>query len=427
MSRTVEWFLAGVILVLVTGLSAAFQTPLAVNEGKGVDGVYYFEMAEQAALGRPLQTHAPFVFRPGTPWLAAQLNPSNLMDGFARANLVGNTLAVVFLLLWLGCFVADPRLRLFLIGLYVTHPLGPVRFTHLYPTSIDPWSHAALFAVLWTAQRYSDSGGKAWGIACALGVFLGVWFRDVVVLIPAVYVFFRNPLRRDCPLMVDWERLRQGLSLMVVPLLAGVIAVVMTRFSGHQTDSYSLLHTFVRYAFDKPFLTWLLAWAIVFGPLLFFVLFSRRARAWILDRQPLALLVLGFGVLSWIGGADTERILFWTAPVMYVAMARSLEDWSADLRRAPWLVALFAAAQALAHRLWWPIPNAQPPYELPVPLLTPIGGNVPYQSLFGWHSMGLYDGSVMVVGLWLMQYFVLAAVLLMWRRCSHYRSGLSSS
>lgn len=36
-------------------------------------------------------------------------------------------------------------------------------------------------------------------------------------------------------------------------------------------------------------------------------------------------MLLAFAILAWIGGSDTERILYWSAPIVYILIGKSLE------------------------------------------------------------------------------------------------------
>jgi hypothetical protein len=107
----------------------------------------------------------------------------------------------------------------------------------------------------------------------------------------------------------------------------------------------------------KPLFTWVLAWFFTFGPVLAIVAYDwRRAVGFLADRRDLAVFLAFFAALSYAGGTDTERLLFWAMPVVYVLIGRAIE---AEPRLfADWrVIAVLAAAQAVSARVFWPIPN----------------------------------------------------------------------
>jgi hypothetical protein len=133
------------------------------------------------------------------------------------------------------------------------------------------------------------------------------------------------------------------------------------------------------------------------------LLTPRPALALLRDRVDLLVMLLGFAVLGWIGGTDTERILFWSAPIVLVLIGTSL---SAAAWRAPYLVALFAVAQAFAMRLWWPTPPQIAVGErIDLVVLAPQGVALRYEDLLSWMMAPSVRAAVLA------QYAVLAVAL----------------
>ena len=71
------------------------------------------------------------------------------------------------------------------------------------------------------------------------------------------------------------------------------------------------------------------------------------------------------GALAYVGGSDTERILGWAAPVVYVLIGRAIEAYWPVLRRHPVATAALAIVQLLSARVFWPVPVG---YDNPQPL-----------------------------------------------------------
>lgn len=70
-----ELICVSIIFLTVTFLSSAFQKPVTVNDGKGWDGVEYYQMAEQYMHNQRIQAPGPWCYRVGTPFLVALFVP----------------------------------------------------------------------------------------------------------------------------------------------------------------------------------------------------------------------------------------------------------------------------------------------------------------------------------------------------------------
>src|SRR5262245_40412899 len=101
------WF-AVLVFVVVSLIAEALQQPLRANHGQGWDGVRYHAMAENLARGERPRADVPFVYRVGTPLLAAGASRAlgvDISSAFSVVNLVAGLLAVILLLRWLRRYV----------------------------------------------------------------------------------------------------------------------------------------------------------------------------------------------------------------------------------------------------------------------------------------------------------------------------------
>ena len=210
---------------------------------------------------------------------------------------------------------------------------------------------AGLMAIDW--MRRDDSLLPV--VALAALAFFGTLVREVMIVIPLALLFSRDRLGRTTV-----QRLRDGdrhVGLVLIPLLAAAAAVVVTRLvTTPRADSYTFLGAVLENASKKPVFTWVLAWFFTFGPVLAVVAFDwKRAGRFLAGRQDLAVYLGFFALLSYIGGTDTERLLLWAMPVVYVLIGRAIE-WRPQLFLTAPLVIL-ACAQAVSSRVFWPVPS----------------------------------------------------------------------
>lgn len=386
MSLRRELALTLALFVLCAALSLALQAPLTYHEGKGWDGVAYFQLAQQISQGERPATLGPFAFRLGTPALVGWLFPHQLLLGFKLVNLAGCLLATLLLPLWLRRFVHAPWLRLALIVAFLTPWHAPLRFTAHYAAYTDPWLFVFLLAILLTR-------GAPQLALCLVGAL----FRESVATVALALTLASRG--RAWP-----------------TLLASGLGIGLTHLFATQTDSYSFARTVGQWAYNKPLPVYVHGLFIAFGPALVLPLFFwRTAWAWLREHEALAWLLAGFLVLGWVGGSDTERIVYWALPVVYPLIGVILEKHA--LPRG-FLVAL-VALQLLAHRIFWLLPDFPTEGRSPLPLFTPLSSHCQYPDLWS------YQAERRIQAVALAQYLFVTTLLWLWLRSRPHRQKTS--
>ncbi len=411
---TIELASALLLFVVVSAVSYLWQRPVTVADGQGWDGVHYFSIAEQLARHLRPAAEAPFVFRLGTPWLAATFFGHDLLTGFWIVNAIGSLLGVVLLVFWLRLQLRQRATRILLVTLYTAMWYAPVRFTYFYPVRPDPWLFVALLAALLAAHHARRHPSLA-RVGLFAGVtFLGAIVREVAIVVPIAFLFAANPIQ-------DWLRSRKPghgwrlaaatiSSRKVVPLAASVLGLLVVRGLVTQTGDYSFWLEALRWVYEKPAVTYLHAWFVAFGPIVIMPILNWRGTVRLLqDDEPLAVYLGMFAVLAWIGGSDTEKILQWGLPAVFVLVGRSLEDqpaWS----RSRLFQGTLLFGQSISERIYWATPDYSSAASARIPVLTIPSSAGRYFDLFSFH------GSRRVEALSLLEYLVLSAVLVWWWR-----------
>ena len=424
MTKKSELIWVLVLFALVAGLGLAFQKPLTYHDGQGWDGVAYVQMAQQLVHHERPSAIGPFAFRLGTPALVAWLFPNHILLGFRLVNLAACFLSVILLTLWLRRFVESPWLRLALIAAFLTQWHAPLRFTAHYAAYTDPWLFVFVLGALlrthpnppasyppasylgilpqgregrrseertkpgWVRVGGYEAGGFGWGLA--LLCFVGALFRESVVVVPlAVAIASRG---RQWP-----------------ALLAGVLGVAATHALASQTDGYSFARTVGQWAYNKPLPVYLHGLFIAFGPALVLPLFfGRTALAWLKQQPVLTWMLTVFLVLGWVGGSDTERIVYWAMPIVYALFGVILEKHA--LPKSFYIVLI--ALQLLSHRVFWTLPDFPSTVHSSLPLFTPLTSACPYPDLWSFQA----ERRIQLVAL--LEYLLVTFSLWLWLRYS---------
>lgn len=384
-----ELLTVAMLFIVVNAASAAYQRPISPivyrQRSLGWDSFAYHRMTDQLSNGQRPQADAPFVYRLGTPWLAALVPGSDPVTGFRVVNLIANILAVILLGVLLRSYIGNWKIRTLLLALYIANWLAPTRFFYFMPVYTDPWDMVFVFAGFLVVSRVKDLSGRALLVAAI--TFVGVLFRENVLLLPVA-------------LILDWyvssywmrstgtESRRSSLlppPILFLPLAAGLLSYAATHIVASPANDYSYAHAAAFWALQKPLLGYLLAWIITFGPILGLVVFDWRWALDFLKRHGFFFgYLLGVAVLAWIGGATTERFVLWATPVVFVLLGRAMERHGNLLRSSVLFLAILAVAQILAYRLFWVVPPWPSKAMSPVPVFELLTNHAQYEDLWSW-------------------------------------------
>ena len=403
--------------IVVNLVSQAFQKPILLNGGRGSDGVHYYAVAENLSKGCLPRAVAPYVYCIGTPLLASLVSSALRMDlivSFKTINIVGNLVTVILLLLWLRRYLDNSKVRTLMVLLFVTQWLSPVRFVYFYPVYVDPWCFVFLLAGL--LGIYSFVVKPTWLSVCYLALvsFVGTIFKESVFVIPLALLFSTDPLIQQGDSFLQrvslaFARARRKLVPMsIVPLVCGVMGLLSVWLIASQTNDYSFFKAALKWAYRKPILTYLTAWFITFGPMMILPIYDwRRNFVFLRDNQYLLIYLSSIAVLGWVGGSDTERILYWAMPVVYLLMGRSLQNVSKFLSARLFL--LLILAQLISQRVFLTIPD---PTSVPVPVSYSFTLAL-LDRLFSYNNMWSYfcDPRVLFVYLFLCLSFSIVVAL----------------
>ena len=378
----IEVFVLVVALLLVNLAQAAFQKPFPFHDREGWEGASYLAMARQVAAAHfPVSDDAPEVYRLGGPALAGlmqRFTGCDLLVCFRLVNGMANALTTGLLIVWLRRFLVDWRVRTALVLVFLLQWDAPVRWLYFFPPHTDPWMWVFILAGLIAVDRYREqpTAGRLALVTALTAV--GVCFREIVLVLGLIVPFTGNPLGPQAS-----RRRRRELLPRMFPVAAGVLAMAGLRLVVTRENGYSFVWTALHYLFAKPWPCYLLSWFLAFGPILWLaILGARQSAAFLASRQHLAVYLAVFAALADMGGSDTERFLYWTMPVVYVLIGRTLED--PVNRWRGWLLAILAGLQLVASRaVFWPsIPEYPNRVPHAWPLFTPWGRNVPFDDLY---------------------------------------------
>jgi hypothetical protein len=147
------------MFVLISLWSIAFQPQNNVN---GYDGTFYRNTAQQITAAQPITGPLPWIYRVGTPFLAATFSPltgGDLVSSFKLINIAASALTTLLLTIYLRRHVGSVYARLIVMFLFLTQWHAPVRFAYFYPTSVDFWLMVFILLALLISDKIRETVG----------------------------------------------------------------------------------------------------------------------------------------------------------------------------------------------------------------------------------------------------------------------------
>ncbi len=395
-----EFGLVTILFILINVTCQITQPEITYNLHKGWDGAFYYDLAKQFSAGLDLRTDSPFVFRPGTPFLVSLLSQGDLLISFKIVNIAGNFISVILLVILLRFFILNMGIRITLIALFMLNWISPVRFVYFYPCLTDSWLFVFLISGLILIQRYRNKKSVFLFFSITLVSAIGVFFRDTAMIIPIASIFVVNPIATDS----GWKRILSNRNILqciksipftaYLPLIAGIFTYWMIHFNVKPTNSYDFLFFAVKWFLNKPVWIYILGWFIAFGPILIILLYHLPwLGKFLKTNQSLLVYLLGLATLAWMGGTDTERIIFWASPAVLILLGIILQDM--DLPKYLPVLVLIAVLQLVSMRVFWILPDYPNSNPSPFPILTIPANNFQYFDLYSYYGRKMYQNAFM--------------------------------
>jgi hypothetical protein len=371
-----------ILAYLIVGFT--FQKQISHNEGKGFDGVYYYQLASDFANGDTPTAKSPFVYRIGTPYVVSVFFPNDLMTGFKTVNLVFAVMSIFLLLVFLRLYLDDERIIVLLVSLYIIYWQAPLRLSIYYPVHTDPASITFMLASLIAVTNIiREKSIRANLILLTFLTAIGVFFREIC-LVPAMALAFSS--------IVTFKEKRFRLNLpqkakliYFIPLIVGLLGYILILLFVNKSDDSTFLGATLGWLYQKSIVVYLHALMMAFGPILILAIYNIRNGIQFLKREPhLLFFISAMLFVGLVGGSDTERLLYWSMPVVYILIGKFLSERGTLLN---WqIIALIAITQLISTRAFLFIPDFPNDFSSVIPFLTPLTNEFPLFDLWSWHG-----------------------------------------
>ncbi|MCO5250275.1 MAG: hypothetical protein M9949_02495 [Candidatus Kapabacteria bacterium] len=371
-----------ILAYLIVGFT--FQKQISHNEGKGFDGVYYYQLATDFVNGETPTAKSPFVYRIGTPYVVSVFFPNDLMTGFKSVNLVFAVISIFLLLHFLRLYIDDERIIMLLVALYIIYWQAPLRLSIYYPVHTDPASITFMLASLIAVTNIiRDKSKRGNLILLTLLTGVGVLFREIC-LVPAMALAFSSFVSLKEQKMEFHLPQKKQLTYFI-PMIIGLLGYIMIIAFVNKSDDSTFFGATLGWLYEKSAAKYVHALMMAFGPILILAIYNIRNGLQFLKSEPhLLFFVIAMLLVGLVGGSDTERLLYWSMPVVYVLIGKFLSERGTLLN---WqIIALIAITQLISTRAFLFIPDYPNDFSSVIPFLTPLTNEFPLFDLWSWHG-----------------------------------------
>lgn len=250
---------------------------------------------------------------------------------------------------------------------------SPIRFVYFYPVYADPWLFVFLLLGLIGIFEFTKKPTRARLIYLAVISFIGVIFRESMLVIPMALLFAENPVALQSDSLPKLIRapflniLKMPRLVLIFPLLMGVLAFLMAKLIALPTnDSWSIIKKGSEELVKKGVLRYILGWFMCFGPILVIIFYNwRKNLLFLLDNQFLLIYMVVVALGALLTGTDTERILYWSMPVVLIFLGKFIQEKLPILVLNKAFLVVLISGQLLFQRSFWSTP--QEPFLDPKP------------------------------------------------------------
>lgn len=401
------------LIAVVSVFSFNQQKEISYNNGLGWDGVKYNEVYNDIEAGKTITAKAPFVYRVGTPALASLL-PWDSKLSFYYINIFFSILNTILFLIIMFKYVNDIKYLILFGILHILQWHGFFRFGPFYPVQVDPAALSFLYTSLILLQRRNNVAG------ITILVLVGTFFREIMI-IPAILIILKHGAITKYNLKnLEWKNLFPTDYKYYLPLLAFVVSRLIITFITETTNDYKFYNAAFGNFYSSSLFNFIHAWFVAFGPVIFLLLIDiRKTKSFFNNNRIFFWFLLFIALLSFIGGTDTERIAYWSFPVVLTACAFLLRQLKLNPIGITLIVILLIIQIVFAERILFQIPDFPgiKISSIKSVFLIPQGENIPYLDLYASYA----DLKVALVGF--AEYLILGFVFIF----SIKKFGLKSS
>jgi len=341
-------------------LNQSYQKRIFKDGGKGHDGVYYYELADNMTQGNELIGLKPYIYRLGTPFLVSLL-PFDIFTNFLIVNHTATLLGCLLLMYWLSLFFKKRTTALLITLGLMTHWGFYVRFIQYNPTTCDPIAFLITMLLLLLIKRFYDTKKSSYALLSCLFIFTGVFFREYLLVYSFLFLFTNQPFDRTKAFYIDWSLLLKHKYWFLLAFSCGIFGILLTHIAVNPIPSdYGFIAALILWTDNKSIFSLATGFLNVFGPFVLFPFLYWKQTKEFFDNhhQYIALLLIAIGII-WFTGGDTERFILWFFPILILPIGLVIEkNLNFKNNLTVWIPILIS--MVFIYRLFWPIPYIKP-------------------------------------------------------------------
>ena len=336
-----SYFIGSILSAILLIYRLSIQPIVAVNNGKGWDGSFYYQMA--------VNIHAyvelPFRLRIGLPLLVHYIPVDNILYKFKLVNLVFSFLFSVITYVGISKYSKSTLAKIVAWFLICTTALSPIPMSTWYPVNSDVIPNFILVLVL----LFVLSEKKSFFFLFVLFA-IGSVFREnfpafaslfliqtQIVLAPSFISFLKKNININ----------RLFLENITSAVLGSFTGLLLVYFTTGTSPLDGKTNTFLQILSAQSFIDVITAGINVYGTLFIFLISSyfnqQKLQSLIKNRGAFFVIIGLWTLISLGGGSNTERFFYWGLILMVFDKLPSLDKIFLQATPITYIIIIFAA------------------------------------------------------------------------------------
>jgi hypothetical protein len=306
-------------------LAIFFQPRITAYAGKGDDGQFYFNLAEQVRDSNfPVVGPAPFVHRIGLPLIIGTISKYTGLDIdllFRTTSLVGAYLVFVLTYFLVSKF-SNYYLGLLFAVLHTSGYFGVFRVAVFDPISLDNIWEAITLGFLFV--YLSNYIFKSKTLLLLFLTFFATLIREIGLVLP-IALLLKEIISVNS----------STLKFAIINFISGLAGFILARMITLDNQGYILFgkkYSFL-WAAEHSFSSmtiwhFIVSFCLAFGgPLISYLLFNhQKVILFLKQKMEFLFFFLMILMLSVLGGINTLRFMYWTGSVFFILLAVVIDD-----------------------------------------------------------------------------------------------------
>lgn len=346
------------------------------------DFAKYSRVYNQIRQDSAISSYAPFVYRLGTPYLAAKISPkiSNgenykliAFTAFQNVNLAFLIATAFLLIIFLRLYHIDFKFRILFYFLFCFNWQSGLRAISYTSFDCDASGMFFIMLSLILLKYFSKSESNLKYVLFSIVSSISIFFREVSILPFVAYSLSLFWIEYQSNKEINngkayFKIIKECFSnpkilKSFIPILFAFASMIFIMKSVNKENTYQFQNAALGNLYNFSILKLVHSWIITFGPIIFLlILFWKNTLKYLKSNLFILVLFSLFVLMSIVGGSDTERIAWWSFPIIFILIYQvlSTNDFICFVKAKKYsfpILSIILIVQIISMRIFFSFPK----------------------------------------------------------------------